>query len=168
MEPEPALAGMEQLSELAERVADVLGSRALTLATAESCTGGLVGHVLTEVPGSSAWYAGGAIVYSDDLKHRLAGVPHELLRVHGAVSAEVAEALARGIRERLGTDLGISVTGIAGPGGATPTKPVGLVYVAVADAMGAVVERHRWAGDRSANKRASVEAVLRCLLDRIG
>ena len=162
------MAGMDELSALGERVATALGPRGLTLATAESCTGGLVGHVLTEVPGSSAWYAGGGVVYSDDLKRQLAGVPDDLLRAHGAVSPEVAEALAVGIRQRVGTDVGISVTGIAGPTGGTPTKPVGLVYVGVADASGAVVEGHVWAGDRSANKRASVAAVLRCLLERVG
>lgn len=165
--PEPAVARMDDLSALAERVAGLLGSRGLTLATAESCTGGLVGHVLTEIPGSSAWYVGGAIVYSDALKERLAGVPADLLRARGAVSAEVAEALAVGIRERLGTDLGISVTGIAGPSGATPTKPVGLVYVGAADGAGAVVRSHRWTGDRSANKRASAAAALECLLERL-
>jgi len=167
IEPEPAAVRMDDLSALAERVATTLGDRGLTLATAESCTGGLVGHVLTEIPGSSAWYTGGAIVYSDALKERLAGVPADLLRTRGAVSAEVAEALAVGIRERLGTDLGISVTGIAGPGGATPTKPVGLVFVAVADSVGAIVRGHRWTGDRSANKRASAAAVLELLLERV-
>jgi len=167
IEPEPAAVRMDDLSKLAEHVARTLGSRTLTLATAESCTGGLVGHVLTEIPGSSTWYSGGAIVYSDELKRRLGGVPDDLLRAHGAVSAEVAEALAVGIRERLDTDLGVSVTGIAGPSGATPTKPVGLVYVGVADAAGALVERHLWTGDRSANKRASVAAVLECLLERV-
>ncbi len=167
IEPEPAAMRMDDLSTLAERVATTLGSRALTLATAESCTGGLVGHVLTEIPGSSTWYAGGAIVYNDALKQGLAGVPEDLLRTNGAVSAEVAEALAVGIRERLGTDLGISVTGIAGPSGATPTKPVGLVYVGVADAAGALVKRHLWSGDRSANKRASAAAALEYLLERV-
>lgn len=165
--PEPAGVAIESLVELAGRVGAVLGPRGLTLSTAESCTGGLVGHALTEVPGSSAWYAGGAVVYSDALKRRLADVPADLITTHGAVSAEVAEALAAGIRARLGTDLGISVTGIAGPTGATLTKPVGLVFVAAADGTGTVVERHLWDGDRSANKRASAAAVLRLLLERL-
>lgn len=164
---EPASATTETLLALAAQVAAALGPPARTLATAESCTGGLVGHVLTEVAGSSAWYEGGAVVYSDAVKRRVAGVPATLLEAHGAVSTEVADALARGIRERLGTDLGLSVTGIAGPSGATPTKPVGLVYVAVADATGCVVERHVWDGDRSANKRASAAAALRLLLARV-
>jgi PncC family amidohydrolase len=159
---------VDGLVALAGKVGIALHDRGLTLGTAESCTGGLVGHVLTEVPGSSAWYLGGAVVYSDALKRRLAGVPDELLATHGAVSAEVAEALAVGIRDRLAVDVGIAVTGIAGPTGATPTKPVGLAYVAVADAAGTVVERHVWDGDRSANKRASADAVLRQLLRRLG
>jgi PncC family amidohydrolase len=158
----------DELLALAGRVGESLGARGLTLATAESCTGGLVGHLLTEIPGSSSWYVGGAVVYSDVLKRQLAGVPEDVLAAHGAVSAEVAGALATGIRARLGTDLGISVTGIAGPTGATPTKPVGLVFVGVADLDGAVVARHLWDGDRSANKRASAAAVLGALLERIG
>lgn len=165
--PEPARATLDDLVALAQRVAAVLGPRGETLATAESCTGGLVGHVLTEVPGSSAWYVGGAVVYGDALKQQLAGVPARLLAAHGAVSAEVAEALAHGVRERCGADVGIAVTGIAGPSGGTTDKPVGLVYVSVADAQGALVERHAWDGDRSANKRASADAVLRALLGRL-
>ncbi len=158
---------MTDLVALAEQVGAALGRRGSTLATAESCTGGLIGHALTEVPGSSAWYVGGAVVYSDALKRDLAGVPDDLLATHGAVSAEVAEALAVGIRRRLGVDLGIGVTGIAGPSGATPTKPVGLVYVAAADHAGATVERRVWDGDRAANKRASAAATLECLLRRL-
>jgi PncC family amidohydrolase len=167
-EREPATATIEGSVELAHRIAAVLGPRGLSLSTAESCTGGLLGHVLTEVAGSSAWYAGGAVVYSDRLKSALAGVPASLIAAHGAVSEEVARALASGARERFRSDLGLSVTGIAGPTGGTPTKPVGLVYVAVADGQGVAVERRVWDGDRSANKRASVAAVLRLLLERLG
>jgi PncC family amidohydrolase len=166
-ERETADVPLEELLVLAARVGEALGSRGLTLATAESCTGGLVGHLLTEIPGSSAWYVGGGVVYSDELKRRMAAVPADLLATHGAVSAAVAEALATGIRTGLDVDVGISVTGIAGPTGATPTKPVGLVFVGVAAGDGAVVERHLWDGDRSANKRASAAAVLRLLLERV-
>jgi PncC family amidohydrolase len=159
---------MTELLELAAAV----GRRAIetgrTIATAESCTGGLVGHLLTEIPGSSTWYVGGAVVYSDALKQRLAGVPAERIAGFGAVSAEVATDLATGARQRFGADLGLAVTGIAGPTGATPTKPVGLVFVAVADADGVVVRRFIWDGDRSANKRASAGAVLRLVLERLG
>ena len=164
---EPAAATTDELLDLARRVADAVEQRRLTVTTAESCTGGLVGHVLTEVPGSSAWYLGGAVVYSDELKRSLAGVPPASIATRGAVSEEVARALATGARERFGSDLGLSVTGIAGPTGGTPTKPVGLVFVAVADHAGVVVERHVWGGDRSANKRASAAAVLRLLLARL-
>jgi PncC family amidohydrolase len=165
--PEPATTSLDDLVALSARVGRALAARGLSVATAESCTGGLVGHVLTEIPGSSAWYTGGAVVYGDALKHRLAGVPLDLISAHGAVSAEVAASLAQGIRERCGTDLGLSVTGIAGPTGATPGKPVGLVFVAVADGRGVVVERHVWDGDRGANKRASTAAVLGLLLGRL-
>jgi PncC family amidohydrolase len=141
--------------------------RGLTVATAESCTGGLLGHVLTEVPGSSAYYVGGFVSYADEVKVGALGVPGDLLAAHGAVSEPVAAAMAEGARARLGADLATSVTGIAGPGGDTPGKPVGLTYVAVADADGTSVVRHVWAGDRSENKRASAAAALGLLLERL-
>jgi nicotinamide-nucleotide amidase len=119
-----------------ELVADLLrgdGSRpALTIATAESCTGGLMAARLTERPGSSDYVKGGIVAYSDDVKISQAGVPAELIERHGAVSEEVAEALADGARARLGADVGIGITGIAGPGGGSPEKPVGLVWLSVA------------------------------------
>jgi nicotinamide-nucleotide amidase len=159
-------AAVDRLDHIAGQVARRMADLSATLSTAESCTGGLIGHVLTEISGSSAWYMGGAIVYSDALKQQLAGVPAALITAHGAVSEEVAVALAEGARSRFGTSFGLSVTGIAGPTGGTAIKPVGLVYVAVADAAGAEVERHLWTGDRSANKRDSAHAALRLLLDR--
>lgn len=148
-----------------------LGSRCATLglrvASVESCTGGLVGHLITEVPGSSAYYLGGLITYSDDLKRDLVGVSHDVIAAHGAVSAQVAMAMATGGRERTGADLVVSVTGIAGPDGGTESKPVGLTYVAVADAAGVAVQRHVWTGDRAANKRSSAAAALALLLERV-
>ena len=102
-----------------------------TLAVAESCTGGLLAQRITSIPGSSRSFLGGAVVYSNELKTEFAGVPSELIKIHGAVSAEVAEALAQGIRRRVGASMGVGITGIAGPGGGTPEKPVGLVYIAV-------------------------------------
>jgi len=114
-----------------------LGLRQATLAVAESCTGGLIAQRITSVPGASRSFLGGAVVYSDALKTSFAGVPAELIARHGAVSAEVAKALADGIRARTGATIGLGVTGIAGPTGATESKPVGLVYVAVSDAQGA-------------------------------
>jgi nicotinamide-nucleotide amidase len=141
-------------------VGRLLKARGLTLALAESCTGGLIGHQLTDVPGSSAYFERGFVVYSNAAKHALLGVPDALLARHGAVSAECAEAMARGARAQAGTDLGLSVTGIAGPDGGTAAKPVGLVFVGVADARTAAVERHRFDQDRAGNKAL---AALRAL-----
>jgi PncC family amidohydrolase len=164
---EPALATIDELVRLAAIVGRRLDDLGATISTAESCTGGLVAHLLTEISGSSAWFMGGAVVYSDALKVALAGVPPELIERQGAVSDPVAAALATGARVRFGTDLALAVTGIAGPTGGTAAKPVGLVYLAVSDAGGTVVERHVWGGDRSANKRQSAHAVLWLLLRRL-
>jgi nicotinamide-nucleotide amidase len=112
-----------------------LGLRQATLAVAESCTGGLVAQRITSVPGSSRSFLGGVVVYSNEMKTAFADVPAELIELHGAVSSEVASALAEGIRKRTGAVLGLGVTGIAGPGGGTETKPVGRVYIAVSDAQ---------------------------------
>lgn len=117
---------------LEEVVGRLLEARGLRLGTAESCTGGLVGERVTRVPGASAWYLGSIVAYADEVKERVLGVPGDLLRRHGAVSQEVALAMARGCRERLGCDWAVSVTGIAGPGGGSEAKPVGTVHLAVA------------------------------------
>jgi nicotinamide-nucleotide amidase len=129
-----------------------LRARGLSLALAESCTGGLIGHRLTDVAGSSAYFERGLVVYSNAAKRALLGVPEAVLARYGAVSAECAEAMARGVRAQAGTDLGLSVTGIAGPEGGTATKPVGLVFLGLADARSVAVERHRFAADREGNK----------------
>ena len=126
----------------------MMGMRHMTLATAESCTGGLIAQRLTAIPGSSRSFLGGVVVYADMLKTAFAGVPKDLIQQHGAVSEAVAKALAEGIRERTGADLGIGVTGIAGPGGATLNKPVGRVYVALADSAGTDVRELNLSGDR--------------------
>ena len=125
-----------------------LGLRQATVAVAESCTGGLVAERITSVPGASRSFVGGAVVYSDQLKTDFAGVPAELIAHHGAVSAEVAKALAEGIRKRTGATFGLGVTGIAGPTGATEKKPVGLVHVAVADAQSTDALERTFRGDR--------------------
>jgi PncC family amidohydrolase len=158
---------LAELADLAARVGARCGALSLRVATVESCTGGLVGHLITEVPGSSAYFVGGFVTYSDELKRQAVGVPDEVLAAHGAVSAQVALAMASGGRERTAADLAVSVTGIAGPDGGSPSKPVGLTYVAVADASGAVVQRHVWTGDRAENKRRSAAAALELLLERI-
>ena len=148
-----------------------LGERCVALgrrvATVESCTGGLVGHLITEVPGSSAYFVGGFVTYSDELKREIVGVPHDVLAAHGAVSAQVAMAMATGGRARTGADLAVSVTGIAGPDGGSASKPVGLTYVAVADDLGVAVRRFVWSGDRTENKRRSALAALALLLERV-
>jgi nicotinamide-nucleotide amidase len=125
-----------------------------------------VGHRLTQVAGSSAYFERGFVVYSNEAKQALLGVPEAVLRDHGAVSAACAEAMARGARERAGADVGVSVTGIAGPDGGTPTKPVGTVFVGLADRQGATVERHRFDRDREGNKALSAVRALDLLRRR--
>jgi PncC family amidohydrolase len=156
------------LVDLARRVGEQLRASTRTLSTAESCTGGLIGHLLTEIPGSSDYYVGGLVSYADAFKEHELGVPAEVLAAHGAVSAQTAVAMASGARERYGTDVAVSVTGIAGPSGGSAAKPVGLTYVAVADSAGHEVQRHHWSGDRHANKVASARAALTLLLERLG
>jgi PncC family amidohydrolase len=155
----------ERLVALAERIQGLCLGGGLTVATAESCTGGLVADALTDVAGSSGYFRGGVVAYADDVKVAQLGVGPEALAHHGAVSAQVARDMAIGLRERFGVDLAVAVTGIAGPGGATPTKPVGLTYLAVADAAGCEIRRCQWTGDRVANKVASAEAALGLLLE---
>ena len=137
--------------------------RNLTLALAESCTGGLVGHLITEVPGSSAYFLGDAVTYAYQAKEQLLAVPHEMIVNYGVVSEPVALAMARGVRHALGSDVGVAVTGIAGPGGATATKPVGLTYIALAAEGFQVCRRFVWTGGRSANKLSSARAALELL-----
>ena len=183
----PEAAG-EALTTLERRVAEVLGedcygrdgetleqavgrrlsARGLTLATAESCTGGLVGHRLTGVAGSSAFFERGVVVYSNRAKEELLGVPAEILRTHGAVSGPCAEAMVRGICERSGAACGLSITGIAGPDGGTPTKPVGTVFIGLA-VSGAVEARHfRFIGGRASVKWQSSQMALDMLRRSLG
>jgi PncC family amidohydrolase len=146
-------------------VGRLLRQHTLTLATAESCTGGLIGHRLTEVAGSSAYFLGGIIAYSNEAKAHLLGVKHETLEAHGAVSAATALEMARGARRALGADIAVSVTGIAGPDGGTVDKPIGLTYIALAAAHEERVERFVWDHDRAGNKWASSEAALQMIQD---
>ena len=137
-----------------------LGLRQSTLAVAESCTGGLIAQRLTSVPGSSRSFLGGAIVYSDELKTAFAGVPRELIGEYGAVSREVAEALADGIRRHTGATLGLGVTGIAGPAGGTEAKPVGLVYIALSDAQKTDSIEKNFRGDRDRIRQWAAQQAL--------
>ncbi len=145
---------------LEEVVGRLLKERGKTLACAESCTGGLIGHRLTEVPGSSDYFLESAVVYSDRAKMRRLGVPASLIARYGAVSAQVAKAMAVGVRKACRADFGLAATGIAGPGGGTPRKPVGLVYIALAWDGGTSVHRKRFSGARSQIKFQSSQAAL--------
>lgn len=155
-----------ELRALVEPLQAVCLAAGLRVAVAESCTGGRVGDALTDLAGSSGYVAGGVIAYEDAAKAALLGVSPVALGAHGAVSAQVALAMAEGARERFAADLAVAVTGIAGPGGGTAEKPVGLTYIAVADATGGTVRRHVWSGDREANKAASARGALELLLER--
>lgn len=152
----------EELQRAARRLGRALVKRGWQMASAESCTGGLVGHVITQIPKSSDHYLGGIVSYSNSVKEELLDVPADLLERVGAVSAEVAEAMTAGLLARFPlASLAVAVTGIAGPDGGSDEKPVGLTYVAAAVRDGpAVVERHTWPHDRDGNKRASALAVI--------
>ena len=153
---------------LEQAVGRRLTARGLTLAVAESCTGGLVGHRLTSVPGSSVFFERGVVVYSNRAKEELLGVPEEILRTHGAVSRACAEAMVRGICERSGAACGLSITGIAGPDGGTPAKPVGTVFIGLA-VPGLVEARHfRFAGARASVKWQSSQTALDMLRRALG
>ena len=149
---------------LEARVGERLSQDGLTLAVAESCTGGLIGHRITDVPGSSSYFLGGIIAYAYEAKERLLNVRHGTLYEFGAVSEQTASEMARGARRALSADIGIAVTGIAGPGGGLPDKPVGTTWVAVSTRDGEWTEHHLWDGDRDQNKAASVDATLALLL----
>ena len=148
-----------------EALLDVLRAGGLTVACGEGDTGGVLLEMLTAIPGSSATVLGGVVAYHDDLKRALLSVPAELIATHGSVSREVAEAMASGVRQATGADLGIATTGIAGPGGATPTKPVGLAFVAVTDGQRGVAREHTWEGDRAENRTSSAEAAIALTLE---
>ncbi len=145
---------------LEEVVGQMLREGGLTVAVAESCTGGYVAHTLTNVPGSSDWMAGGVVAYANRAKVDALGVSQEALRRHGAVSENVAAQMADGVRRRLGADVGLSTTGVAGPSGGTPEKPVGTVWIGYADAAGASARRLQLVQDRLLNKRLAAAALL--------
>lgn len=150
---------MIDLTELAE----LFTNSGLTLALAESCTAGLIAATIADQPGCSAWFRGGVVAYHNDLKEHLLGVPGDILVQHGAVSELVARYMAAGARQRCSADLGLGVTGIAGPDGGSAEKPVGTVYLALADGDGAVVHGFRFKGDRAAVRRQSMEQGLQML-----
>jgi nicotinamide-nucleotide amidase len=149
---------------LEEKAGLILTRLGLTLVTAESCTGGLVAHRLTNVPGSSAYVLGGIVAYSNAAKERFLGVSHATLEAHGAVSEPTALEMARGVLRAFEADLALATTGIAGPTGATPQKPIGLTYVALAGRAGESVERFVFPGNRLQNKERAAEVALALLL----
>jgi nicotinamide-nucleotide amidase len=144
----------------AELVLDLLRERGLTLGTAESCTGGLVAARLTDVPGSSDVFHGSVVAYANEVKEAQLGVPEAVIAGHGAVSAEAAAAMAAGAREALGVDVAVAVTGVAGPGGGTPEKPVGLVFLHAAGPDGELARRRDFPGDRETIRRRATVAAL--------
>jgi PncC family amidohydrolase len=151
------------MDTLEQIVGRMLAERKLTLAVAESCTGGLLGHRITNVAGSSEYFEGGVIAYSYDAKERLLSVHHDTLYEHGAVSPETALEMARGARKALGADIGVSITGIAGPGGGLPGKPIGLTFIGLSARNVERVERFIWESDREGNKVLSADAALEML-----
>ncbi len=158
--------GMEK-DTLEGVVGHVLAERGLTVAAAESCTGGFLAHRLTAVSGASTYFRGGIVAYDNRVKERLLGVSPEALRTGGAVSEHVARQMARGARERLGADLGVAITGIAGPTGGTPEKPVGTVWIGYADDAGAHAVRFHFTNDRQLNKELSSTAALETIRRRL-
>jgi PncC family amidohydrolase len=153
------------LVALAERLQGICLGRGLTVALAESCTGGQVAATITEVPGSSGYFLGGVVSYANAAKATLLDVPEAALAAHGAVSAQVAKAMAEGARSRFGAALAASITGIAGPDGGSAEKPVGLTYVGLAGPAGVDVRRLQLAGDRAAIRALATEAALLWLIE---
>ncbi|MEK6588321.1 MAG: CinA family protein [Chloroflexota bacterium] len=149
---------------LEAQVGIALRQKAWTLALAESCTGGLVSHRITQIAGSSEYLLGGVVAYSDLAKRSILGVDPSTLADHGAVSAETAMEMARGARLAFSAQVGLSVTGIAGPSGGSEAKPVGLTYIGVITPEDERVERYLWTGDRQSNKEAAAQAALELLL----
>jgi PncC family amidohydrolase len=144
-----------------------LRARGLKLAAAESCTGGLVADRITDIPGSSDYFLGGVVAYDNRVKRDLLNVPPDLLAQRGAVSEEVVRAMAEGARTLLGADIAVSVSGVAGPGGGSPEKPVGTVWIGLAAPDGTWARRFCWQGNRRQNKASSAEAALQFVLDYI-
>lgn len=146
-------------------VGEALRKKSLSLATAESCTGGLIADRITNVPGSSLYFRGGIVAYAYEAKVALLGVSWDTLRTHGAVSKETVIEMARGVRVAMGADLAISVSGIAGPGGGLPGKPVGTTWIGLSATEGDWARRFVWEGDRLENKALSANAALQFALD---
>jgi len=152
---------------LEEIIGKLLLNNNMTLSTAESCTGGKIASIITSVPGSSAWYRGSVVAYDNSIKTGILNVEPGTITRYGAVSEETAVAMAQGIRQLTCTDYAVAVTGIAGPTGGTPEKPVGTVWIAIASDRGVVAEKHRFADDRNVNISRSVTTSLNMLRKQI-
>ena len=158
---------MPERERLPDMVGQMLCAKGYTISCAESCTGGLLTSTLTDVPGSSAYVMGSVVSYSNDVKSRILHVAEETLAAHGAVSPETARAMAEGVRDLMQTDVGVGITGIAGPGGGSPEKPVGLVYIAVSAPEKTSVEKNVFSGVRAEIKRAAVNKALAMVQEMI-
>ncbi len=148
------------MGNLEQEVGNLLRQKGLTLGVVESATGGLISHLITNIPGSSDYYQGSITAYSNEVKIKVVGVKTNTINQYGAVSHQVAEEMAMGGRKALAVDICLADTGIAGPGGATPGKPVGLFYIGLSHQVGTYSQRHHFHGDREHNKRDVAEATL--------
>ena len=148
------------MADLAQEVGNLLRQKGLTLGVVESATGGLISHLITNVPGSSDYYKGSITAYSNEVKIKVVGVKEATINKYGAVSHQVAEEMAQGGRKVLATDICLADTGIAGPSGATPEKPLGLFYIGLSGEAGTYSQKHNFQGDREQNKRGAAEAAL--------
>lgn len=148
------------MSDSAQRLVDALRAAGRTISTAESCTAGGLAHEITRIPGASACFVGGVVAYANKVKTTLLRVPESALARYGAVSAEVAEGMAASCRDLFATDISVAITGIAGPSGGTPDKPVGLVFIAVAGASGVLGRRFDFVGSRAEVRAQAVSAAL--------
>lgn len=153
------------MKDSAKKLVDILSEKGLRIASAESCTGGMVSAAITAAPGASSVFDGTVVSYSNGVKNTLLGVPQEVLDTHGAVSAQCAEAMAEGVRSLMSADIGISLTGIAGPGGGTPEKPVGTVYLGISSKHGVLSRLLTLSGDRDEVRKHSVLAALSAATD---
>jgi len=153
-----------ELETLSANIGKILVEKGWTISTAESCTGGLLSHVLTGVSGSSSYFIGGVVAYSNRIKENILGVESKTLAQHGAVSEETALEMAAGIREKFNTDFGLSTTGIAGPTGGTPTKPVGLVWMGISTPAGNQAFEGHFSGGREGIKNSTVKEILTRLI----
>ncbi len=153
--------------ELSKKIGKILASKKLKLSVCESCTGGMLGSILTRIPGSSRYFQGGIIAYSDKIKKEIVGVKAATLKNYGAVSVEVAKEMARGVRKRLRSDIGIGITGIAGPSGGTKRRPVGLVYISVSNRKHVFVKRFLFKGNREQIRKKTCREALFLLIHYI-